>query len=805
MGLFSSSSKTYVSTVAYPLGNEELADRVDYTKYLVLNSMLQKTDIATTLTRGYMTGGGMKFRAAYRYARDKYAHGLPSSGMLYCASPDRAVITGILEARVDGDVYLNTAFLGIADFTFWAERHLAEVYGYDRLSQTFTRPPDGVEADATVSYDIERSGAIRILMMNTDGATTEVTYYPKDLASGQLYLHSVYQVVRGFPTETSVETRPTVVEDVPGSSTSTTTVERTNEIQETTAQVVTAVDAGTTTITTHKTVRTMSRPKYFLYRVGAGTYPAIDAWRSNAAIVSSPFYPSVPFRVDNVDVSAESRENTPLYKTSKKLMGYAGVEYEDIAEKLRDNKDIKEIDFAFVQFGVALNTKLPEGKKYVYRFFEMIQNLSAVSRAENDAWEAEHANVPAEMEAAAGDPEEGGIRVPGEGFTSSGYSSPPTNRLQIEDPDFSQKTSALKISLEWQWADTTVHSGTVAAGAKPGDCTVAVSGSADQIPILGGVVLDKSIIYACRQIDVDTYEKITISGLVLTNHVYKDKTVIITAHDAMTKPDEEGFILPLSHEIFREMGMRDSTQLSFECLHLVLNCYKVVKKKWYQTGLFKILLVIVAVVITVLSMGAATPMATAMISAAASVAWTLGVSGIIAAFIVATATVLAGMLLTSLLTPVLVDAFGEKWGRVLAIVATALTMNFAMTGSALGSFANAPLNATTLIQGTSAVLNLYGAYNQGALAELDVGGTMEKLKSEYDTQMEEIERLTREFLKPGSNLIDIDGFIQATAITMESPKDFLSRTLLTGSDIAAISIGQIENFVDVGLQLPNTG
>lgn len=805
MGLFSSSSKTYVSTVSYPLGNEDLEDRVDYTKYLVLNSLLQRTDIAGTLTRGYMTGGGMKFRAAYRYARDKYTQGLPSSGMLYCASPDRDVVIGILESRMDGQAYLNTAFLGIADFTFWAERYLAETYGYDRLSGLFTRPPDGVDANATVTYDIERSGAIRILMMNDDGFATELTYWPKDLASGQLYLHTVYQVVQSFPTETTVETRPSVPEDVPGSSNSTTTVERTNEIQETHTQVTIAVDAGTTTITTAKTVRTMSRPKYFLYRVGAGTYPTVDAWRSNAAIVSSPFYPSVPFRVDNVDVSAESRENTPLYKTSKKLLGFAGVEYEDIAEKLRTNQDIKEIDFAFVQFGVALNTKLPEGKKYVYRFFELIQNLSAVSKAQNDAWEAEQSGVAAAMETEAGDPEEGGTRVPSAGFTSTGYSSPPTNRLQIEDPDFNQKTSALKISLEWQWADTTVHTGTVAAGAKPGDCTVGVSGSVDQIPILGGVVLDKSLIYACRQIDANTYEKITVSGLVLTNHVYKDKTVIITAHDAMTKPDEEGFILPLSHEIFREMGMRDSTQLSFECLHLVLNCYKVVKKKWYQTGLFKILLVIVAVVITVLSMGTATPMASALVSAAATVSVTLGVSGIIAAFIVATVTVLAGMLLTSLLTPVLVDVFGEKWGRVLAIVATALTMNFAMTGSALGSLANAPLNATTIIQGTGAVLNLYGAYNQGAMVELDVDGKMKEMKAEYDTKMEEIERLTREFLSPGTNLIDIDGFIKATAILMEKPGDFLSRTLLTGSDIAAITAGQIENFADVGLMLPNTG
>lgn len=801
MGLFSGSSKTYVSTVTYPLGNEKLEDRVDFAQYTVLNALLQGTDIAPTLTNGYLGGGGMKFRSAYRYARDHYAQGLPSSGMLYCASPDRETVVEILESRADGRVYLNTAVLTLADFTFWAERYLAETYGYDRLSETFTRPPDGVAANAAVTYDIERSGAIRILLMNPDGFSTELTYYPKDLASGQLYLHSVYQIVRDFPTELTEESHPTVGGEVSGSSTAVNTVQRTNEIQETTTVTTTVVLAGTTTVTIAKTVRTMSRPKYFLYRVGAGTYPAIDAWRSNSTIVSSPFFPSVPLRVDNVDYTSEARQSTKLYKTSKKLLHTAGVDFEDIAEKLKDNKDIKEIDFAFIQFGVALNTELPEGQKYVYRFFEMIANLSAVSRAQNDAWEAEQANVPTEMEAAAGDPEEAGVRVPPTGFSSSGYSSPPTNRLQIKDPDFGQTTAALNISLEWQWAETTQHSGTVKEGAKPGDCTVAVSGTVHQLPLMGGMVLDKSVIYACRQIDEDTYEKITISGLTFTNHVYKDKTVIITAYDAMTKADEEGFVLPLSYEIFREMGMRDSTQLSFECMHLVLNCYKVVKKKWYQTGIFKILLVIVAIVLTVIF----PPAGLAGLSAAIGTALGLAAGSLLATILAATVTVLSGMLLMKILTPLAIQVFGEKWGRVIAVVATIVTMNWATTGNLLGSFANAQLNAVTVINSTSAVMNLYGAYNQGVIAELDIPGTSKKLQEEYDTKMEEIERLTREFLKPGSDLIDIQGYIRATELMMERPGDFLARTLITGSDVVAITMGQIENFVDVGLQLPNTG
>ena len=57
-----------------------------------------------------------------------------------------------------------------------------------------------------------------------------------------------------------------------------------------------------------------------------------------------------------------------------------------------------------------------------------------------------------------------------------------------------------------------------------------------------------------------------------------------------------------------------------------------------------------------------------------------------------------------------------------------------------------------------------------------------------------------------SHIIDIQQITEATnAKFFEKRSTFLGRTLLTGSDIAAITTGQIENFVESSLRLPDHG
>ena len=102
----------------------------------------------------------------------------------------------------------------------------------------------------------------------------------------------------------------------------------------------------------------------------------------------------------------------------------------------------------------------------------------------------------------------------------------------------------------------------------------------------------------------DEYVGYTIRGLKHKNTIYKGKGVSISSKDAMNDNDESGFVIPLHEEVFREMSLVNATQSSFANSYLLINCYEVVKQKWYQTGAFKIVLIIVVIIISVFTYGA---------------------------------------------------------------------------------------------------------------------------------------------------------------------------------------------------------
>ena len=807
MGLFSSSSKTYVSTVTYPMGSDDPDDRVDFNKYVVLNSILQDRSVGDTLPRSLLASRGMKLRSVYAYARDHYFYGVPYSGTLSIAAPNQEEIRSVLKTLyTPADVYVLTSVVGLTDFTYWAEEYLAKTYGYDRLLGLLLAPPPGVEQDATISYDIDKAGIIQILLINADGQSYLIQYKPTTMQSQRLYLHTIYRLITEFPTQTTTESHPTIEGESSYVSTTLSIVDTLGKTQEKTTVVTVTVENGTTTTVTTETVRSLSRPQYFFYQIGAGDFPTFDAWMESTEL-DSPYYPSIPLRIDNKDVSTtDAAKRTDLYKTSKKLLKKIEVDFDEVAEKINKNTQVSEIDFAYIQFGVALNSKVPECKRYIYRFMEYLMDLSYHSRAETDAWIQTHAVTMQAMQA------EGTVNSDGSGGGgggSVGFVSPPLNKLAIYDRESRSKKGTLDLEIQWQYIEKTVKNGVIKTGAKPGDCTVGTEGTRQEYHVMYDFTVDNSTLVVKQQLTENTYEELRIGGLVFYNHVYKDKVVAISAWDAFhpkegeSDPDE-GFILPLSQDILRQMSILEVTQLSADCLFLVLNCYQVVKKKWYQTGFFAVLMTIVAAVLLVLTWGGSATISASMIGSA--IGWTastLGVSTLIATYIVATMTVLASMIMMKLLSPVLVDVFGETWGRVLAVVVAMVAMNYVSTGSLLGNTTQfTQVTAKTLIQNSMATVNLYSKYLEGQMANLDLPGQMQAMTDEHKARMEEIERLTRENLGTNADIIDIQGFLETTALVLESPDSFLTRTLMTGNDIAEITRGMIEDFAEFGLYLP---
>lgn len=772
MGIFSSKKKIYVSAVAYNLAGDE-SDRVDFVKYSVLNSVMQNQSISNTLVRGIINGQGMHIKTAHSYAKDEYTYGVPNSNFLGTGSVDPAVLSPILSVLHSGfGISILTSYISPADYEFWAEQHLAEAYGYDRMSGIFDNPPAGADADADVSYDYI-SGKLHFVLMNANATTVQFDFTPSAFLSGRMYVHATYKTIKTHsPTSVTTVRAAEVgeVDSVTNVFSSTTIADEVSEKNVRTTVVITGGSAHVTVLITESIV---SRSKYYTYLLNYGSHPTLDALLTIDP-VSVPFYPAVPLRVNNVDMTNEAHQDTPLYETSKKLLKKCGIKINDLADRLNDNDNIADIDFAFVVFGVSLRSQTKAGKRYLYQFMEHLQGLSTVTKAQFDAWNA----LPA--------------------FKKK-KTAPPTNNLLLYDSQ--NRENNYDTKLQWQFISTELVAGTIHSGARPGDVDISMGGQQlhelQQSTDYTDMMVDTSALYLRRQIDEDTFELMEVNGLYFSNFIYKGKAVEMSAFEAWNEEDEEvgdSFIIPLNRDIFKGLGGRWMTQLGQECVFLVLNCYKVVKQKWYQTGWFKILLVILSIVIMVLF-----PPAGGLFGAIAGALFgtAIGLS-LIATIITATLTVLASMIVMNLLSPLLVDAFGEKWGRILAVVvAIAVGGGFGQQGV----FANLmSLSAPQLLLQVGQVAGqLYGAYVQGEMVGMAV--EMAEATTKYKAEMKTIEELTKELLG-SNNVLNLEGYLDAAATQIsEGASAFLARTLLTGSEIVEITNGIITDFADFSLDL----
>lgn len=777
MGLFSSKKKIYVSSVAYPLGEDDGPNKRDFLKYTVLNTVMQgQHSVGEAITQGYLRGQGMSLRNSFKYALDKYSNGVPTSQAKFLDQPDQEELVGILEGLHPGyDINVLTLVVGTADHEWFAEKYLAEEHGYDRTSGLFDRPPAGVDANASIAYDLEPNGLIRILLMNSsNGATKVIDFRPTDYVAMSDMVHCAYEGVQVFDSGVTTTVRPKNPGEIDSITTVVVETVRAGEVQTKTTRTTVDVDETGPNATVKVSVVTevRTRPQYFLYRIGKGTYPVIDAWVQEAGF-AAPYYPAIPLRVNNVDMCAENKQDTELYKTSKKFLDRVGIDIDEMAESLNDNESIDDIDFAFVTFGVQLNVKSQEGKRYLFEFFQYLRGITSpgTTKQTHSNWKLAYA--------------------------AGNQSTPPAiNAVQV----YSEKNRADNhdIKLQWDYIDTTLKTGLVFPNAKIGDVDIVMSGTREEFSFRNlDLTLDSSKLYARRQVDANTYEELEISGLYYENFIYKGKSVSISAYDAFHDPDEEGFIVPLNQQIIRQMSLRDVTDLAYHCCHMVLNCYKVVKKKWYQSGFFKIIMVIVAIVITVVSWGSAAPAAGSLIG--------IVFGGMIAAggimlILAATLYVLAMMILMQILTKVSTQLFGEKWGAVFAAVAAFVIGNWGN----LANIATTGFTATQIIQAGTALLNAYGGYVQGELK--DVYKDITKLQDEFEKKFNELEDMMEKMLGTNTDLIDIQGMTDATYQMYFEPMDqFLARTLLTGNDIAELTNGQVTEFSALGLRLPTIG
>lgn len=104
------------------------------------------------------------------------------------------------------------------------------------------------------------------------------------------------------------------------------------------------------------------------------------------------------------------------------------------------------------------------------------------------------------------------------------------------------------------------------------------------------------------------YLSIHIIGLYLKN--------IFSGHVTTAQADDSELVIPLDKLLIRTLSTREKEYIFNKALHIQISLVKVVKKKWYQTGIFKVVIVIIGLVISYFSAGTGAPLAAKMIAMA---------------------------------------------------------------------------------------------------------------------------------------------------------------------------------------------
>ena len=544
---------------------------------------------------------------------------------------------------------------------------------------------------------------------------------------------------------------------------------------------------------------------YLLKIYQKGSSGTGDSLLFNPPAVAQKFFPVIPLRRDNVMVDLA---NFPTQygwnrKATRKAFG-SKKKYNDLIDSLADNPSLGDIDHAWVVFGVSLSTKQQDGIRYLYEFFEDLANntVSTVGAYKSpsgyeSAWAAfviaaqatTNDEFGAEITARPMPPtvQEYTFAINASGGTQDWLFNTTITAKgggQVVGTGFHARSNG-KVGNSWLYAKSTV---TLSVPTFNNDGVTVYSPSVTTVIAFG------------KQVTTDNWVEYEFFDLTHINNVYQGITATTPATTVIASTDENSsFIVPLTETVLKDLTLIRRTQLSLECSFLVVNYYDKQTIPWYSTGFFQIVLVVVIIVVAVYT-GYIGPESAGVFGTNAAVGATLGFTGTAAIVAGAIVNAVGAAIVAGMITNAAIRAFGQEFGRVVGFVASMLAIN-AMSSNGPFSLANTwteMTKADNLIRMSMSGIQQYGNYMQSQAMTLNA--ETQALLEETNTALKEINLLMQELL--GDTGVDAKTITDAMRYAAETPSQFLSRTTMTGNEIAEISIKLVEDFPAPQLALP---
>lgn len=539
----------------------------------------------------------------------------------------------------------------------------------------------------------------------------------------------------------------------------------------------------------------------WMYAPRLQTYPELNIDRANTG---DEYFPVVPIRYNNVDYTDETLWNVPpdptnLWSTSKKFLKKLDMDFLYFGEMINTNDQVGEIDNTYVMWGLDVQSEYSSSNKYLSEFFSKLHDTQVTTKADSIA--------------AIGDPNNplspnnrGANATAVAGAANSG---PGTG-------DFDEQ--GLDLTISYDWIETKLMSGKcgtqydeggkrIRTYGRPGHSvrsfdqyTIAIrheyrwgsrgDGDLEDAPSYYYTYHPRGKLIIDRQLTPNTFKRVIIGNLHTNNLIYRGKSVDTDVLDLIGDDENHSLIIPLQYTLAESsMRLMDKNTLYADSSLMVITTWQVTKGKWYTSGFFKFLIIVVAVIIAIYTGQAwVAELATAITSGATAVMTFMMTSIVVS-------------LAVNYAVQWLVQEFGAKLGILGAIFLTIAAVVLTQGRGTQAAMDFMMKTAQFMLQIASALIN---AANEFLIGE------GQKIKNEYEDFMEKLEDRWED-LKTAQDLLefkhDLDPLMFARtsrlrAVPNESPTAFFQRCLGLADNTPYVIHDEIPSYVDTRIRLP---
>lgn len=718
----------------------KLADRPNFRKTTVVGAVLNGSpSLGETLSKAYLNGPGTRLKRFHRWALENYgAIGVPGATKLRLRQVLPSYIRPtIVSETLRDDIRVLGIQMAPTNYSYWAEQEILEEFP-QYLGTVWSSSIDPVTNLITINFF----------------DSTSHTFIPTNFVQGATYIYASYSYTK----------TPTVLGE-----------------------------------------------GMYIYRIGSGN-PTLDALYKEESEPSEAFLAPIPVRINGEFLSDTFRPST-FNLANRACKKAFSLTLNDIIEKVAESEDVDDMDYVYIVFGAPANTQEQAAREYIFNFLENLAGDEVGSETEYVGWMdstftrgAAYNQWTTAWEEAP--PPEGSFNpepnpaVP----PPEGPPSRPWRGIKIENPG---GNTNYDVRISWNSISMQTGTGLAKPDAVVGEYWFYL-GSPDitQLnPFVRTSVDAEEIneVWLAHQETAGTWRAVKIVGMLQRTYVFGNNYEELTLASQIGNLEENresAFLFPIRYSTLEGMGLKDATQFATSCAFLQIHAYEIHIQRIYQTPIFSFIIFALVIAITAASggFGAAS---VGVLGSNAAVGAALGVvSAASAAIVGAAVNAIAAMVLTAVITKVATAVFGEKLGAIIGMVASVIAVNGLTNLADTGTFAinfGALTRAETILFATSSVSNAVNSYLQAEIK--NIARKSEAFQKSYESQLDEVAARYADEIGYGNGIIDPFQFLEMNQEFLEAPAEFLQRTLMTGSDIAELTMLMLSNFAETSLKL----